>query len=533
MVDASAIQISDMPSLFRVLTEVLSKGPAPSQDDERYKKQLDALKKVTEDDISGIISKHEDAVHRKATKAIYDPSEEVLTVEPPEVFGTEEIDEATNREIREWIKDNRNMGSGWPTVHMVFQKMVAVHNKCQRRISEEAWRNRLISMFTEAKQRETMEWFRQKDVPARKYFPQMLKSFKSHMTKSEAQLELNKVVTNMKAEPIGVLEKIEQYVRLTEVDPEQHLQTCRNEATRYLTLYSGPAMSETILLSYNMKGDDSFRSYIQVAKQFESKIREEHEKLMEANTKRVRQVEDGSESRSDQTAWVRQTQAGQEKTCFTCSKPGHFSRECPQKGKEDQRKCHKCGGAGHLIKDCRKCSLHPTASHSDEECRDQKNDPCTHPAHVGKAKHGNKACYLQIMCRIHGNHLQKDCRQQGNSQGRQQGQQPFRNRQYGQQQYQQNRNYHQGYQGFQNAPQYRNTQQWGNGQQNGGFQQNQQQQQQNQQNQQNQKVFGQQQGQTGSQKAHTNQVQLEQLNQIQKQVGQLVEITNQAMQLQG
>ena len=166
---AAPVQISDMPTLLRVITEVLGKGSSPSPDDERYKRQLEALQKITENEVTNIITKQEQGVQRKATKAIYDPSEELLSVHPPTSFGTGDIDEATNREIREWIKDNRNMGNGWPTVHMVLQKMVAVHAK-NPNISEEAWRDRLISMFSDAKQRETMEWFRQNKVEAEKYF---------------------------------------------------------------------------------------------------------------------------------------------------------------------------------------------------------------------------------------------------------------------------------------------------------------------------------------------------------------------------
>ena len=190
-------------------------------------------------------------------------------------------------------------------------------------------------------------------------------------------MELNKVVTNMKAEPIGVLENIEHFVRLTEVDPEQHLQTCRNEATRYMTLYAGPAMSETILLSYNMKGDDSFRSYIQVTKQFETKIKEEHEKLNEANTRRVRRVEEESEESSERTAAVRQTQVKQEeKKCYRCQKPGHLIKDCPQKAQENKKACYQCGKTDHLARECKQCLLHPTASHKNEECKEQQADPC-------------------------------------------------------------------------------------------------------------------------------------------------------------
>jgi hypothetical protein len=45
-----------------------------------------------------------------------------------------------------------------------------------------------------------------------------------------------------------------------------------------------------------------------------------------------------------------------EKTCFTCGRPGHFSREC-EKGKGDKNApkggCFKCGGP-HFARDCTK-----------------------------------------------------------------------------------------------------------------------------------------------------------------------------------
>ena len=104
--------IHDMPSLLRVLTEVLSKGHKPDQDDERYKRQLAILQKTSEADINNIIKKQEEEVHKKATWVIFDPADKLLTVQPPTSFGTEDIDEATNRDIREWVKDNRNMGNG-------------------------------------------------------------------------------------------------------------------------------------------------------------------------------------------------------------------------------------------------------------------------------------------------------------------------------------------------------------------------------------------------------------------------------------
>ena len=514
--------INSLPSLLRVVTEVLGKGPKPENDDERYKKQLEILRKTTEQDITNIIKQHEDAVHKKAARAIFDPADELISVHPPTTFGTEDIDETTNREIREWVKDNKNMGNGWPTPHMIFEKMVSVHEK-HPNISEEAWRQRLISMFPDPKMRETMEWFRKNKVPAEKYFPHMLKTFKSHMSRSEAQMQLNSVVTNMKANPIEVLEKIEQYVMVTEIDPNQVLQVCRNEAIRYLTLYAGPAMSETILIAYNGKRDDSFRTYIQVAKQFETKIKEEHDKIVDANTKKVRQVGEDSDTSSETTVEVRQAQASQEqRTCHKCKKPGHFIRDCPQKNDEYKKKCYQCGLDDHIAKHCNRCPLHPTSGHTSEDCKTQQADPCTHPAHIGKARHGNAACKLQMMCQTHGNHLQKDCRQQGPNQQFQNRGRTFRGgRQYGQQRFQRPQQYQQGFQGFQGFQNYQQkAQPWGN------------QQHQHQPGQQTQGQYGQGNGyqqQFKQNQADTKQVQLEQLNQIQQQVGQLVEMANQTM----
>ena len=490
-------EIKDIASLLRTLTEVAAKGPLGIENDDCYKEQLSQIQKVSEENITKIVAKHEESMQKKATRAIFDPAEEFNSVDPPNSFGNEEISDATNKEIREWMKDNRNLGPKWPTANMVLQKMCAVHEK-HPEISESAWRERLVSMFPDAKQRETMEWYRQKKVPASTYFPQMLKTYKSHMSKSEAQMELNKVVTNMSSNSITVLENIEKYVRLIEIDPEQHLYTCRNEANRYMTLYAGPAMSETLILAYNMKVDKSFRTYIEVAKQFENKIREEHEKMMESNTKKVRQVTEGTNDSESSTS-VQQTKVEQ----------------------QQPRACHICGSQNHLMRDCTKrqqanmryqprlCALHPNGFHSDGDCRNQQEDFCTHPQHVGRAKHSNQACSLQRRCKMHGGaHLERDCQQQQNRQqypGQQQNQQQ-QQRSFGQQQ----RPFRQ-----QQRPNNNQQRYGGNyGQQNSqGFQQQQPFTQQ-QKYQQRQQQWGQ------APVAQTNQVQLDR---IQQQVEQLVE----------
>ena len=272
-----------------------------------------------------------------------------------------------------------------------------------------------------------------------------------------------------------------------------------------------------------------------MAKQFETKIKEEHDKMIEANTRRVRKVDEESEESYGTTAAVRQTQAKQEeKTCYRCNKPGHIIKDCPQKPPENKKACYKCNSTQHLARECKQCTLHPTASHSNEECRDQQADPCTHPAHVGRARHGNKACNLQKMCQIHGNHLQKDCRQQGGNQQYQQGRQQFKNQQYNQRGYQQQQGFQQRFQRFQKPQQgyqqNKSYQPWPPGQQAQQFQQNQQQQNQQQQGAFRQGNNGQQQNNGQKQVAHTNQVQLDQLNLIQQQVTQLVDMANQAIQ---
>ena len=68
-------------------------------------------------------------------------------------------------------------------------------------------------------------------------------------------------------------------------------------------------------------------------------------------------------------------------TCYTCGKPGHFSKDC-RKTKRSQHyssslksKCTTCNTAGHLSKDCyknHKCSLCSKIGHTETYCRSLK-----------------------------------------------------------------------------------------------------------------------------------------------------------------
>ena len=132
---------------------------------------------------------------------------------------------------------------------MVLSFMVTYHSQLDNKISEDAWRRRLRSMFKTEAQVNAMDHHCRKKTPFKNIFPQMLSQFKSSESKTEARNQLAQIVTNFELDPLEVLKGIERYVGIIEDDPTKVLDYAIGEAHRYLCCYSDKSTAEIVKLS--------------------------------------------------------------------------------------------------------------------------------------------------------------------------------------------------------------------------------------------------------------------------------------------
>jgi hypothetical protein len=430
--------------------------------DATYTGMVADLRKMKKGDFSKMMDNHKQELLNEAR--VLDSEKDIPAVIPPHRFGQQDFTEEHEKHLRNWRTGitNRSSDPKLPTIESVLRKMVNFHKAYNYVFSEDAWRQQLL-MLLNLECKKDMEFYDKTGLPSSQYFPYLLTQHRSDVTQSEARALLQRATIDMEADPLATLIQIRDLVKRTDSNPLTYLDTCLQEADRYLRMYCGSAVSSLIRVAYNQRAIKNFQNFIDAAKDFNETIEEGHDKI-KGRTKKARQVEvaakEGSSSTgSEYTAHVNQLQqegqmnpqipqppgqqgtptnkfqpqgtrggGADQKVCFKCNQPGHFRRECPVKDKprpnpntpsRNQRPS---------------CALHPQANHSNANCQVQKNDPCClHPG----AGHGNMVCKRQQQpCWTHpgANHSQGECRMQtpygqtGFGQGpqqRYQGQTPY------------------------------------------------------------------------------------------------------------
>ena len=467
MVARAQKQPPDIGNILQAILDITTKTADFEKIDKAYTEGRDAadlLLNITGHDLKRAIEQNiEEAVEQ--TKP-YDPTAERITVRAPTRFGEDYFTTDDDQKLHEFSRKYKH-SSEFPTVEMCLKWMVKYHTQENYKFNEETWRENLLAVLPTKEQHTAMSAFIKKGVPAKIYFIHLQTSFKGTDSKQDALLKLQTLLADHSKPHIEIAKGIERLILVIEDNAEQFVYAAVNECLRFYASYAGAEVAEKINVSFNARSIKNYSALLECIRLNEHYIKEGRDRVITANSKRVRQVrpeEDEYTIQTQQNTTDKCNSCGQQghysrectsKTCYTCQKPGHISRFCPTKSQGQQWQQRQGGQQGQQQQPWQQrqngqnrgqqwqqtnrdprfptprwtCFLHPQSSHQDSECTNQMTDPCSLLEHQGM-RHGNQACTQQRGCKKHNNsHKEKECpdkrvnqtQQQWRNRGQQQG----------------------------------------------------------------------------------------------------------------